>query len=86
MSEVDRLRQALQAIVDFEPSDDLPEITHNPDACDECKTWAARKHPIQHACDTWYREYYRREDARKHAYNTQHYDMREIARAALRVG
>lgn len=90
IDEVERLRAALQAIADFEPSDDLPEITHNPEACYECKTlksWAAQKGTAGvrgERCDVWYQEYYRREDARKRAQDSQHLDMRRIAREALR--
>mgnify|MGYP000611943554 CR=1 FL=1 len=89
-SEVERLRAALQAIADFEPSDELPEITHNPESCRECKTlkaWATQKGTAGvrgERCDVWYREYYRREDARRRAQDSQHVDMRRIAREALR--
>ena len=82
-TEVKRLTEALQSIADFEPNGDIREITHDSESCDECKVWKVRNHPIQHSCDVWYREYYRREDDRRHAESTQHYGMRKIARQAL---
>lgn len=85
-TEVKRLTEALEAIVDYEPSDDVREITHDSESCDECQMWKARNHPIQHSCDVWYRQYYRREDDRRHNENTQHYHMRNIARRALYGG
>lgn len=79
----DRLLEAMRQIEDMkpEPHDDG---VHHPADCAECAKWRERKHPIQHACDGWYRAMRARDSRESDAYRQQMPRMRDIARAAIK--
>jgi len=82
-------REALERIRAHKPNNEQVERldadlkAHSDSNCTECKRWFDMNHPIQRACDDWYRIWRRREAAEKHAVNVEQYDMRDIARKAL---
>ena len=84
--EVERLRAALQSIVDFRPeTQELgEEFWAEVDACEKCEVWRQRKHPIQSMCEDHVRRSFavRDDNARSRAY--QYLSMQDIARRALR--
>ena len=85
--EIQRLRQALTAILGYRVETfDHPEsewAKHTPETCEECARWAKMKHPIQHACDGWYRLFYSRQNRNSDDRARQHWALRDIARDAL---
>lgn len=80
-SEIIRLREALQKIVDYQP----PHHTWNGSGeCSDCRESRDRQWPPSGLCDIHYREKSKVDDKNIHEYSFQHWTLRDIAKDALR--
>lgn len=87
-AEIERLRAALQAIVEFQPDrEELgEEFGAEVAACEQCEVWRRKQHPIQRMCETHVRRTFAVRDSNAQSAAYQHYTLRDIARRALDSG
>jgi len=86
--EIETLRAALQAIVDFQPDrEELgEEFGAEVAACEQCEVWRRKQHPSQRMCETHVRRTFAVRDSNAQSAAYQHYTLRDIARRALDSG
>ena len=80
--EIARLRTALVQVVDYAPEwtdGDLPDHSD----CAECARRRGRNWPPSQMCEDLYSAVARRDDVNRRSAASQHWRMRDIARAAL---
>ena len=81
-AEIARLRATLEQIMDYAPEwtdGDLPDHSD----CPECARRRENHWPPSEMCEALYSAVWRRDDRNRQRSATQHYQMRDIARAAL---
>lgn len=84
-AEIERLREALRQIVEYAPEwtdGDLPDHSD----CAECARRRGQHWPPSEMCEALYSAVSRRNDGNRRREAVQHYQMRDIARAALAPG